>query len=447
MGRYRGWVLILLGAGLAAGGGLWKSAVADRDARFLRERLAVAEGENARLRKLVGESEARRTMEEDLPRRAEIETITAGVRELKFLSPVTYEILDRARVPEVVREKLAQHYQPEDFRRMSAAYAALGLLPEGYDLEKGIIGLLGEQMAAFYDQHADRLFLLGGTRLDRSNDRMILSHELTHALQDQHFKLETFPLQDKENDDLVMALGALIEGDATVVMSRFLLEDSAPPRAGELVSALLSQDLAQLAAAPRFLRESLLFPYVQGQKFCDTLVAHGGMEGVTRAFRDPPRSSAEILDPSRYLAPALRPRRVFAPELKAPAGVELVATNVAGRFGIECMFDEWLAGKDGDAAGWDADRYWVYKVSAGGQLIAWRSRWRTPEAAAQFEASLLQIREAMDARRGGRPPGVGRTLERRENEVLLVEGIEALLPALGAALDSVAVSAIPPAAP
>ena len=38
---------------------------------------------------------------------------------------------------------------------------------------------------------------------------MLLSHELTHALQDQNFDLTKFPLNVKDNDDLALASAAL----------------------------------------------------------------------------------------------------------------------------------------------------------------------------------------------------------------------------------------------
>jgi len=369
---------------------------------FGRERLGLLEAENARLRGVVEAHGQREQAAADTGRRAEIERLTAAERGLAFLRPVEYETLARARVPEVIREKLEEHYAAEDYQRLGEAYSAMGLLPEGYDLQKGIVALLGEQLAAFYDQHADRLFLLEGTRLDRANDRMILAHELTHALQDQHFGLENFPLADKENDDRVMALSALIEGDATVLMTRFLARDGTRFGASDFTAGLFGQDLAELARAPRFLRESLLFPYVQGQRFCDVVVAHGGMEAVNRAFRDPPRSTAEILDPSRYLAPALRPSREFAVAMEPPPGWKLVATNVAGRFGIECLLDEWIGGAGEGAADWEADRYWVFRDDGGRVQVGWRTRWRTSEAAERFERDLQKVFEARAAREGSR---------------------------------------------
>ena len=108
---------------------------------------------------------------------------------------------------------------------MTEAMAAVGLLPEGFPLRQKYIDLLGEQVAAFYDQHAHKLFMYEDASLENAQNRVVLAHELTHALQDQHFGLKRLPLEIKTNDDRAAAASALVEGDATLVMSEYMLKN------------------------------------------------------------------------------------------------------------------------------------------------------------------------------------------------------------------------------
>src|SRR5207302_7060871 len=143
--------------------------------------------------------------------------------ELNFLRPVTYDVLTREGIKRTIEQKMREQFSEEEFKNVGIGLAALGLLPRDYPLKQKYIELLGEQVAAFYDQHAHKLFMFEDARLDQFQNRIILAHELTHALQDQHFGLEKLPLEMKTNDDRAVAASALVEGDATLVMTQFMM--------------------------------------------------------------------------------------------------------------------------------------------------------------------------------------------------------------------------------
>ena len=48
--------------------------------------------------------------------------------------------------------------------------------------------------------------------------------ELTHALQDQHFGLEKLIQKVEDNNDKLMALISLVEGDATFVQTQYMIK-------------------------------------------------------------------------------------------------------------------------------------------------------------------------------------------------------------------------------
>ena len=136
-----------------------------------------------------------------------------------------------------------------------------------------IVSLYDEQVAAFYDPDERALYTFNDLVLSSNLDKMLLSHELTHALQDQNFDLQKFPLKVKDNDDLALATSALIEGDATVLMTRWYVENIDPGKMLGDLGAMFGQNTAKLREAPPYMREMLLFPYQEGQQFAMTLFA------------------------------------------------------------------------------------------------------------------------------------------------------------------------------
>ncbi|MFQ3577910.1 MAG: hypothetical protein SNJ52_02730, partial [Verrucomicrobiia bacterium] len=257
-----------------------------------RERAVQAEKEVSRIRE-------RLEIERLRPIFDEVEAQVSGLRGLEFLAPVDYRLIDRAQIPELFSGIIREFYSKEELVLYGRALARLGLLPSGIDLEKTYIALLGEQVAAFYDQFRHRLYLLREAPLDLAQNRIILAHELVHALQDQHFELRQLPLALKDNDDQVLAASAVVEGDATLVMSMISATSlSSAEQWGQYLGSVLTTPVRRLVRAPRYLRESLLFPYLKGQDFVATLFYAGGFEAVNAAYKNLPRSSAEIEAPS-----------------------------------------------------------------------------------------------------------------------------------------------------
>src|SRR5205823_8832515 len=185
---------------------------------------------------------------------AEIERVTSEIRQLPFKQPVTYDVLTRAGIQKVIEGKLTEQFSDEEIKNMATGLAALGLLPRDYPLKQKYIELLGEQVAAFYDQHQHKLFMFEDASLASAQNRVVLAHELTHALQDQNFGLLKLPLEIKTNDDRALAASALIEGDATLLMTQYMLKHLSLGALRDMLAGSLVQNSEQLRTAPRYLR-------------------------------------------------------------------------------------------------------------------------------------------------------------------------------------------------
>lgn len=356
------------------------------DADFARRRMALLEEEAERLRGVV---KARQDAEDQAANRAkrqEIERDVERLRGLKFLHPVDYREIPRTELPAILRQKLAQQVPDTEFESAGFALSALGVLPANLDLKKTYLALLGEQIGAFYDQHEKQLFTFSRQPLSAAQNRVIMAHELTHALEDQHFNLSSLPIEAKHNDDRVIAATALVEGDATLVMNRYMVGDLSAASLRDALAGTLTTDVRQLASAPRYLRETLMFPYLRGQEFCDALYARGGWEALAEAFRHPPASSSQILHPELFLAsPREDPVEIPFPTLEV-LGEKPVEDNVLGEFGSRQLFVAWLHDEhraSEAAAGWRGDRYIVYRQGDASSCV-WKIACRDGKAAKAF---------------------------------------------------------------
>jgi len=397
--------------------------------------------ENDRLRAILAGRDRARALEANKTVRAEIERQVAAIRGLEFKQPVDYQVLNRKEIKQTVAGKLNDVYSAKEFHDMTAAMAALGLLPAGFPLREKYIDLLGEQIAAFYDQHTHKLYMYEDASLDNAQNRVVLAHELTHALQDQHFGLKALPLEIKTNDDRAAAASALVEGDATLVMSEYMLKNMSRQMVKDSVVSSFTQNMKQLETAPRYLREMLVFPYLRGQEFCASLFGAGDYAAVSRAYADPPSSTSQILHPQKYLAdPREEPIAIVWPDTLVQ-GEKPIADNCVGEMGIRILFTEWLdaATAERAAAGWRGDRYLYF---AGGQALVWKTVWSSAGEAAEFFAAEQQLLAKRHAPRDPRTaPGsyaadAPRTLRLRQtaaHEVILIDTAHAAwLPALEA---------------
>jgi hypothetical protein len=344
------------------------------------QKAAIVESENDALRDALEAAKAAAADATNTLRRSQIEKSVTAIRELPFNDPVVYDVLDKDTIRQVVAQKLSEQYTDQELANMATGLSAFGLLPPSFPLKQTYIDLLGEQIGAFYDQHQHKLFMFRDASLENAQNRVILAHELTHALQDQNFGLLKLPLEIKNNDDQAEAASALVEGDATLVMTQYMAQDMTWRTLADTVTYSATQRMEQIRKAPHFLREMLVFPYLKGQLFCSAVFARGGFKALSDVYAHPPASTAQILHPEKYFAetredpiPVMFANTMFG-------GQQPLADNVLGEMGARLLFEQYMDVDKADsiAAGWRGDRYMVYDD---GKTLVWKTVWNSPQAA------------------------------------------------------------------
>lgn len=322
----------------------------------------------------------------------EMETI----RELDLLAPINLSTKTRAELQEETVSDLETDYPAIDRENDKRVLVTFGLMDPDDDLGQLYGDLLGEQVAGYYDPATDEMVVVSDGAPDEisASDQVTYAHETVHALQDQHFNLETY-LDDRENasDDQSLAITSLIEGDATAAQIAFLISN--PALLVQLNDEILGSDTSSEALdnAPAIISETLLFPYDQGQVFVSALREEGGWSMVDEAFASPPLSTEQILHPEKYFQ-GESPVEVDVPDVASALGAGWTAfdTNTMGEFQTSLILDEGevSSGDAEDAAeGWGGDRYTV--VGTNDQtVILWNTVWDTDDDAAEFAGTLVE---------------------------------------------------------
>jgi HAMP domain-containing protein len=236
--------------------------------------------------------------------KAEIRRLARQVerlRGLRFKRPVDAELLDDNEIDARVAELFRSEYPRERAELEGRILAALGAVPPGSDLYELRLGALQSQVAGLYVPQTGELLVRGGGELD-SLERLVLVHELEHALADQALDLPVPERPDPERADSEAARLALVEGDATLTMQRYSLGSLDFSNLMELVgqAGTLLQSQEDLERLPHYLRQELTFPYLTGLSFvCDRYI-DGGWEAVDRAYAAPPAGTDQLMFPERY---------------------------------------------------------------------------------------------------------------------------------------------------
>jgi hypothetical protein len=318
------------------------------------------------------------------------------IRGLKFLHPVRTVSIDRARLPSILHEQIEKSL-PYSFDDYLLVLTSLRLVdPGAKNLEASMIGLMEQQVLAFYDPLTHVYYAIAGMPAGLPAgasalglDDAVAVHELTHAIQDQHFGISKFDAESRDDSDLALALHSLVEGEASLVMLAKMVEPM-----GQTLDSLTSNDSIVNAIAgaatmmantsadtPRYFTESLAIPYTAGLRFVIEAYRRGGWERVNRIYEDPPRSMREVLHPDEYFSG----RRTSNPfPLRPPVPVRHLLT-------VEHL-GEWhwqfLLGAAA-ARGWTGDRVTVAQDEFCNPTVLVETRWETPEGARAFRKAYL----------------------------------------------------------
>jgi len=357
---------------------------------------------------------------------------TSELRGLSILRPVKSGVQTRTGVEAMIRRELAGT-SSDELLASQLFLTQLGLAPRDFDLRKSTTSLLGEQIAGYYDPRSGTFYT--SDHISVGELETVMAHELTHALQDQHFDLGRLESGPKHNSDARVALAALVEGDATLVMSRYMTAN--PFRfLGMLGSALVPHDSAAFNATPRALRESLLFPYMQGLTFNNQLVRMGGEAAVSRAFARLPQSTQQVMHFELYLADK-QPIPVPLRDVRAQLGTgwRLLDHDVNGEEGSALVLSQFLPDKaevEAATKGWAGDRFAVYQGPNKAVLVVQDTLWDSNAAAKKwYDAYAKRTEIRFGAHTGGTTVGAvtkwqsgtdGVWLEGKGRRVVILEG-------------------------
>ena len=381
-----------------------------------------AAGEGARATQPNLQPTAQAAPEEQKISPQEAEKLFRSVDEiLRFASkdtlfPIKREVkrrlVSRDEVETYVTEHTSEAEDAKRLRRSELVLKKFGLLPRDFDLGKFLVVLLKEQVAGYYDPKTRTVNLLDWLGADQQ--KPVLAHELTHALQDQSFHLEKYmkpadadlarkkeiTAQDIENDEVSTTRQAVVEGQAMVVLVDYMLEPmglslkDSPQVVQALKDGMLvgTSDAVQFRNAPIYMKEALTFPYRYGIDFIADLVIKGGKDkAFAELFRNPPKTTRQIMEPETYLAgERLEPMNVpdFRQVFKS---YERFDVGSVGEFDVAVLVDQYAGAQISNKLypHWRGGYYYAVRsksdpVAPLGLLYA--SRWSSPEKAANFAA-------------------------------------------------------------
>lgn len=301
----------------------------------------------------------------------------------RFKTTPRSAVRSREQVRAYLVAKLRQDLPPDRVRGIETAYRLLSLLPDTLELEPLLVNLYSEQVAGYYDPDSTMLFGVAGA--DRVQLRLVLAHEMVHALQGQYLPLDSI-LHDIQSNDRLSAAQAVLEGQATLVSIRVLSPGvdvtNQPGFWDEYREQVGDQQDAMpvFAHAPLLVRETLLFPYLDGAEFMRWW-ASGPLRDSLPSGGRMPASTEQILTPGRYV------RGDRPVQLRFVSGAPRSYEDDLGELEIRVL-DAQLRGdvevpRDVPPIGWGGDRYGVYYGPQGSALV-WYVVWDDAASADRF---------------------------------------------------------------
>lgn len=312
---------------------------------------------------------------------------TSEIRELAILRPVKSGAQSRPEIERMIVRNLDEQTTPAEMHATEVALKKLALVPPEFQYRSFVVKLLTEQVAGYYDPKAQQFYLADW--IDLEGQKPVMAHELTHALQDQHFNLRRFEKWPAGDSDAELAAHGLIEGDASLAMTLYMAKN--PLVALAFIRSLGGNNIAseQINQAPRVIRESLVFPYVQGSEWATRVYKRGGWAAVSQAYAKLPLSTEQILHPEKYFDYEM-PVKVLLPDLRTAlgSGWKRIDYDVNGEWSLYLILDQFLNASVESrraAAGWSGDRYALYEGSKPGEVfIVQLTAWDTQNDAQEF---------------------------------------------------------------
>ncbi|MDQ3806226.1 MAG: hypothetical protein M3416_20655, partial [Acidobacteriota bacterium] len=300
-------------------------------------------------------------------------------------------------------KEIADVLATDDLKGLGGLAVAGGMLPAGTDLAALAVSFTAATAGATYSPLDKQVLLVSEGPRGAFKDEPLLTHELVHALQDQHFDLLRLLLARPYNFDRAEALFALVEGDAMSVERRLQFGEAWARLTPEQMARREEERFAPYrrgvgALFPPLLTETFVFRYRDGLRFVEAMRRASPPVSADDIFRRPPASSEQVLHPEKYAANEA-PREVSVNvEGFAREGWRLTAATPIGEIGVRGAL---LAGVPvGEAvrasAGWGGDCSFLFEREGRAPLFVWKTAWDKAADAKEFYRSFnaLQGRRA-----------------------------------------------------
>ena len=346
----------------------------------------------------------------------EIRLEIEGIRDQEFRRPVEVAVADEKTLLEYMRARMAKETTPEELAADQTVAKLLGQIPAEMDLLAEFEALIESQVGGFYDPDEEAFYVM--ERFGGDMARIILAHELTHALDDQLYDLDGVLDELSENGDAGFAFLAVVEGSGLAVMNAWIMRHLAELDLQDLLEAG-SMGAEAMEDAPPLLWKPLIAPYVRGVAFLNrtsnVLMGSQAMpklDDFEAAFAAPPLSSEQILHPEKYWNPDQRddPVRVSFKLESIAGGWEVLREDTLGelgwglvveppekRVGLKGQLAPLLAKYTFDASeGWGGDRF-VLLGRGDARVLHCETTWDTEADAEEFRAALEVLRAHLEA--------------------------------------------------
>ena len=322
----------------------------------------------------------------------------ATISGMKLHHPVPCDLISKDQVNDFLKKRVKEATTPDEIRGEELTLKKFGFVPADFNLEKTTIDLLTEQAAAFYDYDKKKLFVTETTSPDTQSP--VLAHELSHAIADQNFNLGKFIRQGRKSDDGATARLAIMEGQATWLMSEYLarklgqsLKNS--PSLVRMMSAMADSagQYPVFDSAPLYLRQTLIFPYTKGMLFQQAVIEHDGDEGFAEVFRRPPASTQQILHPEKYFKTEA-PASPALPDPKLPRGFKSLVGGSMGELDHEVLLEQFAGKQASDDIGphWNGATFELRENKKAARVVLlYAVEWDSPEIARRYFDAYRQV--------------------------------------------------------
>ncbi|MEN9644515.1 MAG: hypothetical protein RL238_1184 [Actinomycetota bacterium] len=294
------------------------------------------------------------------PRVAELVTFVEQTRALTFEHPIAIDFLSEEQFLAQTRAD-ATAISPDETQMAeytSELFDAFGLAT-GYDPSAGQSTLSAATTLGFYSPETDRITVRGNELTP--GVRVTVVHELTHALQAQHFDLH-----DKAGD---VPMRSIVEADAMRIEEAYFAtlppEEQAAARAADTMSA---EAAGQLATVPWPVVEFQYAPYVLGPALLRTVLDRRGNAGVDDLLSNPP-TEEQLIANWQWRPDGDEPSVGIT--AVGPQGADVIADSTPlSMLEMVVMLDAWLPWTLARSAldHWQAAAYTSYRKAPGGPL-------------------------------------------------------------------------------